>query len=195
MSNKDNSKMQLQQQPHQFNEGLEQNDLRRLVNDDLHIDEFKSKLGKDQDIVVLSFKVKGKEPATDLVNFIEKGYDWVVDADVSSGELSDGDYLVFVECDRNNDVPEQIMILLSDLENITDISPDNWFVRYKNIGSKEPVTLDNLKNLIPLTSAEYDQRFGTKELDKLKSVAGVKVNTKAPKNDFTESLRIAAGII
>ena len=187
--------MQLQRRHQQFNEGLEQHDLKRLVNDDLHVDEFKSKLGKDQDVVVLSFKIKGKEPATDLVNFIEKGYDWVIDADVSSGELSDGDYLVFVECDRNHAVPEQIITLLTDLENVTDISPDNWFVRYKNIGSKEPVTLDSLKSLIPLTSAEYDQKFGNTELDKLKAVAGVKVDTKAPKNDFTESLRIAAGII
>ena len=193
MNNKD-SKMQ-QRQRQQFNEGLEQHDLKRLVNNDLHIDEFKSKLGKDEDIVVLSFKVKGKEPATDLVNFIEKGYDWVVDADVSSGELSDGDYLVFVECDRNNKVPEQIITLIEDLENVTDITPDNWLVRYKNIGVKEPLNLDSLNTLIPLSSAEYDQKFGTKELDKLKAVAGVKVGTKAPKNDFTESLRIAAGII
>jgi hypothetical protein len=33
------------------------------------------------------------------------------------------------------------------------------------------------------------------ELDKLKAVAGVKVDTKAPKNEYTESLRIAAGIL
>jgi hypothetical protein len=41
----------------QFNEGLESEDLKRLVNNDLHIDEFKSKLGKDSDVVVLSFKI------------------------------------------------------------------------------------------------------------------------------------------
>lgn len=178
-----------------FNEGLEQHDLKRLVNDAIHIDEFKSKLGKDSDIVVLSFKVTGKEPAVDLVNFIEKGYDWVIDADVSSGELDDGDYLVFVECDRNKDIPEQISKLIEDLENVTDISPENWYFRYKNTGIKEPATAENLASMVPLTAQEYEQRFGHSEIDKLKAVSGVKVDSKAPKNDFTESLRIAAGII
>lgn len=179
----------------QFNEGLEPEDLKRLVNNDLHIDEFKSKLGKDSDVVVLSFKVTGKEPAIDLVNFIEKGYSWVIDADVSAGELDNGDYLVFVECDRTQDVPEQIVELIEDLENITAINPEEWYVRYKNIGVKEPLTLDSIKSLVPLTTQDYQQRFGNKEIDKLKAAAGVEVKTKAPKNDFTESLRIAAGII
>jgi hypothetical protein len=31
-------------------------------------------------------------------------------------------------------------------------------------------------------------------LNKLRAVAGVQVTHKAPKNDFTEALRIAAGI-
>jgi hypothetical protein len=179
----------------QFNEGLESEDLKRLVNNDLHIDEFKSKLGKDSDVVVLSFKITGKEPAVDLVNFIEKGYNWVIDADVSAGELDDGDYLVFVECDRVPDVPEQIVTLINDLENITAISPEDWYVRYKNVGVKEPLTLDSIKSLVPLTTQDYQQRFGNEEIDKLKAAAGVEVKTKAPKNDFTESLRIAAGII
>ena len=179
----------------QFNEGLEPEDLKRLVNNDLHIDEFKSKLGKDSDVVVLSFKVTGKEPAIDLVNFIEKGYDWVIDADVSAGELDDGDYLVFVECDRTQDVPEQIVELINDLKNVTAIDPEEWYVRYKNIGVKEPLTLESIKSLVPLTTQDYQQRFGNEEIDKLKAAAGVEVKTKAPKNDFTESLRLAAGII
>ena len=57
-------------------ENLEKGDLKRLVNPEIHIDEYKSKMGDDADIVVLSPKVKGKEPSTDLVNFIEKGYDF-----------------------------------------------------------------------------------------------------------------------
>ena len=72
-----------------------------MVHNELHVDEFKSKMGNDEDMVVLSFKVGGKEPAIDLVNFIEKSYDWVIDADTSSGEMEDGDYIVFVEMERN----------------------------------------------------------------------------------------------
>ena len=102
-----------------LNEGLEKNDLARLVHTEMHIDEFKSKLGRDEDVVVVSFKVAGKEPATDLVNFIEKGYDWVIDADVSSGEMDDGDYIVFIECERNSDIAKNIIIMMEDVINLT----------------------------------------------------------------------------
>jgi len=61
--------MQHQHQHQQLNEGLEQGDLKRLVHDELHIDEFKSKLGKDEDVAVVSFKVDSKQPAEDLVSF------------------------------------------------------------------------------------------------------------------------------
>ena len=37
-------------------EGLEQGDLKRLIHDELHVDEFKSKLGRDEDVCVVSFK-------------------------------------------------------------------------------------------------------------------------------------------
>jgi hypothetical protein len=178
-------------------EGLEQNDLKRLVHPELHIDEFKSKLGRDEDICVVSFKVTGKEPATDLVNFIEKGYEWVVDADVSSGEMDDGDYIVFVECERNKDIPQNIITMMSDLMNVTGQKASHWRVRYYKDQTDHNLDVDSLKELIPQTPAEYDKRYGVndKDLDKLKTAAGVNVTTKAPKNDTTESLRIAAGIL
>ena len=53
-----------------INEGLEHSDLKRLVHPELHIDAYKSKMGRDEDIVVVSFKITGREPAEDLVNFI-----------------------------------------------------------------------------------------------------------------------------
>ena len=55
-------------------ENLEQGDLMRLVNTSLHIDQYKSKMGDDADVCVISFKVNGKEPGNDMVGFIEKGF-------------------------------------------------------------------------------------------------------------------------
>ena len=177
-------------------EGLEQNDLKRLVHPELHIDEFKSKLGRDEDICVVSFKVTNKEPATDLVNFIEKGYEWVVDADVSSGEMDDGDYIVFVECERNKDIPQNIITMMSDLMNVTGQKASQWRVRYYKDQTDHELSTSSLQELIPQTPEEYEKRYGVKkDLDKLKTAAGIKVDTKAPKNDTTESLRIAAGIL
>jgi hypothetical protein len=176
-------------------EGLEQNDLKRLIHDELHVDEFKSKLGRDKDVCVLSFKVRAKEPATDLVNFIEKGYNWVIDADVSSGEMDDGDYIVFVECERNRNIPENIIVMMKDILNLTGQKIEQWRLRYYKDKTEHKLTSATLDELVPQTPEEYEKRYGSREIDKLKTAAGVKVTTKAPKNDQTESLRIAAGIL
>ena len=66
--------------------GLNQGDLRSLVYDIFEIDSFKSKMGDDKNIVVLSFSARTRESARDLENFIEKGYSFVLDADTTSGE-------------------------------------------------------------------------------------------------------------
>ena len=176
-------------------EGLEAGDLKRLIHTELHVDEFKSKLGDDCDVVVLSFKVDNKEPAGDLVSFIEKGYDWVIDADVSAGEMDDGDYIVFVELDRNPDVADNIMKLMDDLMNLTAGTTDEWRVRYFKSHKETILSLEALHDLIPDTPEAYNKAYGQESLDKLKTAAGVDVTTKAPKNDYTESLRNLAGII
>lgn len=185
---------QHQMRHQQFNEGMEKGDLKRLVHSELHIDEFRSKLGRDEDIAVVSFKLGSKEPAQDLVSFCEKGYDWVIDADVSSGEMDDGEYLVFVEIDRTPKLPKQIIKLMGDINNLTELQMSDWRLRYQTSQTDHELTEENIAAICPTTSEEYKQKFGTEAIDKLKNAAGVKVDTKAPKNDFTESLRAAAGI-
>lgn len=175
-------------------EGNERGDLARLVGPRLHIDEFRSKMGQDRDVCVLSFKVRGKEPALDLVAFIERGYDWVIDADVSSGEIDDGDYLVFVEIERTSELPENIILMLSDLMNLTDQDIEDWTFRYHRVAGDFATTQEEIAKVVPLTPEDYDSRFGDKEIKDLKTAAGLPVESRAPKNAYTESLRIAAGI-
>lgn len=193
---KQKKKMQTNNHNNQIREGLEFRDLYRLVHNELHVDEFKSKMGNDENIVVVSFKVGGKQPAQDLVNFIEKGYDWIIDADASAGEMEDGDYIVFVEIDRTVQIPSQILEMLSDLENLTGIDINSYRIKYHKNSKEYPCSLDTLKKLIPGTPEKYIERISkdNEELDKLKSAAGVKVTTKAESNKYTESLKIAAGI-
>ena len=189
-------------------ENLEMGDLKRLVHNELHIDEYKSKMGTDADVCVISFKVAGKEPSADLVSFIEKGYDFVLDADVSSGEKEGGDYLVFVELERIEELPEQIIEIMDDIMNLTEQNLEDWRVRYYKSVTDHELTKESLANIIPLTpeaySAKYDKEDEevdstepediTKDLDAMKTAAGVPVTTTAPVNDFTESLRVAAGL-
>jgi hypothetical protein len=189
-------------------ENLEMGDLKRLVHNELHIDEYKSKMGTDADVCVVSFKVAGKEPSADLVSFIEKGYNFVLDADVSSGEKEGGDYLVFVELERSEKLPEQIIEIMDDIMNLTEQNLEDWRVRYYKSVTDHELTKESLSNIIPLTPEEYSIKYDkedeevdstepediTKDLDAMKTAAGVPVTTTAPVNDFTESLRVAAGI-
>ena len=176
-------------------EGLEAGDLKRLIHPELHVDEFRSKLGDDEDVIVLSFKVDTKEPANDLVSFVEKGYDWVLDADVSSGEMDDGSYIVFVELDRNEKAADNILQLITELMNLTDQEIEDWRVRYYKSRKETQLSLEALKSLIPNSPEAYEKAYGQEEIDQLKVAAGLDVDSKAPKNDYTESLRSLAGII
>jgi len=178
-----------------INEGLEQNDLKRLVHPELHIDEYKSKMGKDEDVIVLSFKISGREPAEDLVNFIEKGYEWVLDSDVSAGEMEDGDFLVFVECDRDPGVAENIQSMIDDIMNLTGQKLSDWSMQIRSNPTKIELTADNIQNHVPLDSQSYQLKYGKKSLDEMRNAAGIPVTTRAPKNDHTQSLRSLAGIL
>lgn len=185
-------------------ENLEYGDLKRLIHTELHIDEYKSKMGDDADVCVVSFKVSGKEPSADLVSFIEKGYDFVLDADVSSGEKEGGDYLVFVELDRTAEVPDQIIKIMQDIMNLTEQDIEEWRVRYYKSAKDYNLTTETLSSIIPLSPEAYNKKYAqdnvaeptniAPELDAMKAAAGIPVTTKAPVNDFTESLRVAAGL-
>jgi hypothetical protein len=176
-------------------EGLEKGDLARLIHPEMHIDEFKSKLGDDKDVIVVTFKVDSKEPANDLVAFIEKGYEWVIDADISSGEMDDGSYIVFVELDRDSNAVENLMSLMDDLMNVTDQKIEDWRVRYYKAHKERQLSAEALEELVPTSPEAYNKLYGEQDIDALKTAAGIDVDTKAPKNDFTESLRNLAGII
>ena len=64
-------------------DSLKSGDLRDLVSHIFEVDCYKSKMGEDKDVVVLSFTVESRSPAEDLVSFIEKGYQFVLDADLN----------------------------------------------------------------------------------------------------------------
>src|SRR6056300_543377 len=114
---------------------LQSNDLKDFVNNIFTIDSYKSKMGQDKDISVLAFEVLEQNPAKDLMNFIEKGYEFVLDADISTGENKKGKYNVFVEIERDRHLPENIANILEEVSKLTGI--EDWKYRYyKNVESK-----------------------------------------------------------
>lgn len=137
-----------------ISESLRANDLKNLIKPVFQVDAYQSKIGNDSNIVVLSFTVDREEPAKDLENFIEMGYDFVLDADVSPGETDDGVYTVFVELERNRHVPEQIMELLNGIEKLTGDSEMRF--RYFKSFKSHDVNIENLEAIIPLDIETYN---------------------------------------
>ena len=65
----------------QINEGLKAGDLEGVVSKRFSVDQYKSKMGDDRNIMVLAFVVDSLAPAKDLERFAETGYKEVLDAD------------------------------------------------------------------------------------------------------------------
>jgi hypothetical protein len=172
-------------------------------------------MGDDSDIIVLSFKVDGKEPALDLMNFIERGYEWVLDADVSSGELDDGEYLVFAEIERNPAAAEHIVGLLDDMMNLTDQKLSEWKFQYRKSANEHDITEEEILAMVPSSPVEYERKYGKDEgeaevdlanpdseedakvasmIGAMQESARIRTAKTAPKNAWTESLRVAAGL-
>jgi len=146
---------------------LREGDLKDLVDNILEIDSYSSKMGNDENIVVLSFTVMENEPAQDLVNFIERGYSFVLDADVSSGEQSDGMYRVFVEIERDPGVGEQIMELMDGVTKLT-ANKDFKFRYYKSFDAS-PMTLEELSSRVPTDVAGYESLVNESNMNNFKN--------------------------
>lgn len=164
----------LQMQNNQtLSEGLRANDLKEMVHSIFEVDTYCSKMGEDRDVCVLSFTVKDRGPASDLMEFIEKGYKFVLDSDISTGENENGEYNVFVEISRTPKLAEQIKELTYGVEKLTGIS--NWSFKYhKNSDLHEAEELV-ISSIIPLTPQNYDGLL-------------VKVKTEGVKKFFSKTL-------
>ena len=145
---------QHQQQHQQLNEGLRPMDLEEMVHTTFEVDSFRSKMGEDKDVCVVSFKVHDRSPAKDLMEFIEKGYAFVLDADVSSGEDNNGEYSVFVEISRTPKLAEQIKELTYGVKKLTGINEFKF--RYYKDSELHEASEENFKSQIPPTARDYE---------------------------------------
>ncbi|NDG30402.1 hypothetical protein EB118_10055 [bacterium] len=136
-----------------LSETLLAGDLQLLISSVIEIDSYKSKIGEDEKMVVLSFNVDDKEPADDLARFLELGFDWVVDADATDGPLDTGKYKVFVELERNKYVPERIVDILEAVKKLTNI--ENFRFRYYKSFKTIPADEENIRNIVPLDKEAY----------------------------------------
>jgi hypothetical protein len=151
-------------------EGFDYHDLVNQLEPTIEIDEYAAKMGDDDEIVTLSFIVKNKQAGEDLVDWFERGYDWVLDAQTSEGEISPGKYLVFVELNRRTSVPDRICELVTDLETLTDLPIKDWTVKIEDEEYDCDVQL--MKSKLILSPHEY-RTLHEKDLNEMRNRAGL----------------------
>ena len=139
----------------QLCEGLKPNDLKDLIKPDYNVDTYKSVMGDDENVIVISFDIASNDAAKDLENFVEQGYGFVLDSDVSSGETDEGVYKVFIEIERGRKSISQIEDILYGLTQLCGI--EDWNFRYYKDLQKHPV--DKMKEMIPTTPETYKEKI------------------------------------
>lgn len=175
-----------------LSEGLQYRDLDGIMKPTIHVDEFSSKMGDDEDIIVLSFFVRDKTASKDLVSWFEKGYDFVLDADRSPGEIKPNRYLVYIEIRRRSSAPQHIATILDDLSTLTEFEPNDWMVHYND--GKFSWNEQDFANTVPLTPDAYRASVD-QELNEWRSAAGLPEKpVYSVKKDLKE-LQAAAGLL
>lgn len=176
----------------QITEGLNYKDMEGQITPTLGVDQFKSQIGEDSDIIVLNFIVSGKDVGDDLVAWFERGYDWIIDADVSPGEVLDKKFYVFAEMNRTSTAPRRIMELLDDLYTLTDIKKDDWKLKIDD--KKYPASEKIISKLVPCSAAKYKER-NESDLNEWRQIAGLPTVSTHQNDQELVAWKRRAGII
>jgi hypothetical protein len=137
----------------QINEAIQNNDLADLISPVVSIDQYKSKIGDDKEIVVVAFRVKDKDPASDLSQFLETGHK-ALDVDISPGPDVEGMYTVFIELERGQNLYSQIDALLKDVQRV-DNSIEVWNFNSYESESTQPWSKEAFDTSVISNSYDY----------------------------------------
>ena len=148
------------------NEGLKAGDLEGIVSKRFSVDQYKSKMGDDRNIMVLAFSADSHEAAKDLERFAETGYKEILDADATPGTLEDGKYRVFVEFARVETVDQHIRKFLDDLKKLTNIETFEFTYHKRTVPFE--ASAKNLSDVLPRTPIAYTQKVNQLKLGEVK---------------------------
>ena len=148
------------------NEGLKAGDLDGVVHKRFSVDQFKSKMGEDRNIMVLAFSVDGQAPAKDLERFAETGFKEVLDADATPGTMEDGKHRVFVEFARVEQVDQHIRKFLDDLKKLSNVETFEFTYHKDKIPFE--ASPKNLADILPRTPEAYTQKTQQMKLGEIK---------------------------
>ena len=149
------------------NEGLKAGDLEGIIGKRFSVDQFKSKMGDDRNIMVLAFTADSQAAAKDLERFAETGYKEVLDADATPGTMEDGKYRVFIEFARVEQVDQHIRKFLDDLKKLTNIETFEFTYHKRTVPFE--ASAKNLADVLPRTPEAYNQKINALKLGEVKN--------------------------
>lgn len=153
-------------------EGLDYQDMVGQIEPKLTVDEYVAKMGKDSDVVTLAFIVNSELAGHDLVDWLERGYNYILDASLSEGELVPGKRLVFVEMNRRSTVPSHIIEILKDLQTLTDFRLTDWTIEFDDEQYEPDEQI--LKQVLTLSPHEYRvEEENEEEINEMRQIAGL----------------------
>ena len=139
---------------------IQNNDLEDLISPIFSIDQYKSKIGKDENVVVLAFDIKDIDPAKDLSQFLETGHE-AIDVDISPGPTKEGTYKVFVEFERNSKLFDSVDKVLKDITRADSLAKDFRFKAFRSGDIPKSWSKDNFDRFV--ISSSYDYLLANKD--------------------------------
>ena len=142
-----------------LSEGLQYEELRGLISSKLSIDQYKPKIGGENETCVVAFTVTYEEPAQDLSNYIETGDLDHLDIEPSSSPEPDGSYRVFVEFQRDLKLFEKINLMLENINQIVGLEKNWRYIAWRKKDEVRQFTEENFKEDIILSASEYKRKY------------------------------------
>lgn len=144
--------------------------LQYLVDPIVDIDMFTPKIQQDSIVVVVRIS-DSYDAGYDFSNFVEKLPFGILDTEVQEIPNTDGYYEVFLEMERNEEFPQNLMRVLADASSLC-AEPDSEYVWRGNIyghETGEPINLDVdvLTKMVRLVPEQQIREFFEYSLDKV----------------------------
>jgi hypothetical protein len=176
-----------------INEGLDYHDFVDQIEDTITVDEYAAKMGKDSNVVTITFIVHSKAAAQDLVQWLEVGYDWILDASVSQGEIEPGKWLVFAETNRRTSTPNRICEILEDLYTLTDRKLKDWIIKIDD--EEYDAEPEVLKQVMVLSPHDYRAKVEKEEeLNEYRTRANLPTKKLYEDDEYIRNLKALARI-
>jgi hypothetical protein len=149
-----------------LNEGLYHGEMDGMVSDTISIDQYKPKIGREEEIVVVAFKTKQERSATDLTDYIQSGFIQHMDVEMAPVPDTDGMHVVFVEFERDGKLFSKISSLLDDISNVAgDLK---WKYTAYKLDSPRPFDKERFARDVACSKEEYLNKYNLNEAENIK---------------------------